>query len=72
MITEETALISMTHFHFDNQKIIDVLKFKFRKLDETLDWVSSELKKPIHFNFLFFNRITKFATRKSCGSKKDN
>lgn len=45
MITKETALISMTHFHFDNQKIMDTLQFKFRELDETLDWATSELKK---------------------------
>ncbi len=45
MITKETALISMTNFHFDNQKIVKALQFKFRALDETLDWAASELKK---------------------------
>lgn len=45
LITKETARISMTNFHFDNSKVKEALNFKFRSLEETLDWATKELKK---------------------------
>lgn len=45
LITKETARISMTNFEFENTKIKEALNFEFRSLEDSLDWVSQELKK---------------------------
>jgi len=45
LITKDTAMLSKSQFHFNNQKISDALNFKFRPLNETLDWTVAELKK---------------------------
>ena len=45
LITKETALISMNHFHFDNDKVSSTLDFEFRSLEDTVSWVTEELKK---------------------------
>ena len=63
LITKDTAILSKSQFHFENQKITEALNFKFRSLDETLNWTVAELKKLTHFKFLFVNRITTFAAR---------
>src|SRR5690606_29197974 len=38
LIGPETARLAGAHFRYQNQKIKDVLGFRFRSLDETLDW----------------------------------
>jgi dihydroflavonol-4-reductase len=38
IITKETALLSGSHFVYDNQKIKNTLGFDFQSVDETVDW----------------------------------
>ncbi|OEK02448.1 hypothetical protein BFP97_13370 [Roseivirga sp. 4D4] len=44
MITKDTAILSRSNFHFQNDKIKDALNFEFRSLDESIKWSVNELK----------------------------
>ncbi len=45
MITKDTAILSRSEFHFNSEKVEKVLNYKFKSLDESVDWAVAELKK---------------------------
>lgn len=45
MITKDTAILSRSNFHFQNDKIKQALNVDFRPIDESLEWSVNELKK---------------------------
>ena len=49
VITKETAYMSQKHFYYKNDKVVDILNFKFRSLEESINWTAQEL---IHTNQL--------------------
>jgi dihydroflavonol-4-reductase len=42
LITRESAKFALESFQYSNQKAKDVLRFKFRTIEETLDWCCTE------------------------------
>ncbi|MBO3699701.1 SDR family NAD(P)-dependent oxidoreductase [Roseivirga sp. E12] len=44
MITKDTAILSRSNFHFQNDKVKENLNFEFRPLDESIAWSVNELK----------------------------
>ena len=44
MITKDTAILSRAEFHFVNEKVVQTLDYKFRSLDESVDWTVAKLK----------------------------
>lgn len=44
MITRDTAILSRSNFHFQNDKIKEALNFDFRPLEESIEWSVTELK----------------------------
>lgn len=45
LVTPETARLSQQNFFYDNSKISRFLNFRFRKPDDTINWVCGELRK---------------------------
>ncbi len=45
MITKDTAILSRSNFHFQNDKVKEALNFEFKPLEESIEWSVSELKK---------------------------
>lgn len=45
MITKDTAILSRSNFHFQNDKIKQALNINFRPIDESIEWSVNELKK---------------------------
>ena len=45
MITKDTALLSTSKFHFQNDKVKQALNIDFRPFDESIEWSVNELKK---------------------------
>lgn len=45
MITKDTAILSRSEFHFNNDKVVKMLDYKFRSLNESVNWAVAELKK---------------------------
>ncbi len=45
MITSDTAKLSRMKYHFENQKIKEMLNFEFTPFEESVKWTVSELKK---------------------------
>ena len=44
LLTWESVRLSQTNFYFKNDKIVNHLAFKFRSLDDTIQWCCNELK----------------------------
>ncbi|EAY28876.1 NAD-dependent epimerase/dehydratase family protein [Microscilla marina] len=49
-ISKETAYMSQKHFYYKNNKIIDTLNFKFKPLQESIDWACTELAQYNHLS----------------------
>lgn len=45
LITKETARLSRSKFHYQNERIKKALGIEFRSLEESIEWTISELKK---------------------------
>lgn len=45
MITRDTAILSRSKFHFQNEKIKEALGIEFKPLEESISWSVSELRK---------------------------
>jgi dihydroflavonol-4-reductase len=45
LITRETAMQSKKIYNYENYKIKNVLEYKFREIEDTISWITEELKK---------------------------
>jgi len=45
LITKETAKLSKSRFHYQNEKVIKALDVDFRSLDESIEWTTATLTK---------------------------
>lgn len=44
MITKDTAILSRSNFHFQNDKVREAINYEFRSLDDSIQWSVNELK----------------------------
>lgn len=52
MITKETVKLSKSQFSYENRKITELLDYKFRNLDQTLNWTCQEFVKKYNLKLI--------------------